>query len=57
MECENLFCVYWSNNKCILDEISLDIQGNCMSCIYVEIDKNIMQKSREEFLKRTADVV
>ncbi|MBQ6815930.1 MAG: hypothetical protein IJP26_01680 [Clostridia bacterium] len=39
MECENLFCIYQENNHCILNEITLDIVGQCDSCIYVEIPK------------------
>ena len=50
MKCENYFCVYWSGGKCVLQEISLDIQGNCQNCIYVKIDKKSLEKSRQEFL-------
>ena len=50
MLCENLFCIYWEAEKCILDEISLDIQGNCESCIYVDIDPNLLQKERKKLL-------
>ena len=53
MMCENLFCVYWSDNECILDEISIDIQGSCESCIYVDIDDESLKKSREKFLNRS----
>ena len=34
MKCENYFCVYQDNGKCILDEINIDIMGQCDSCIY-----------------------
>ncbi len=37
MNCENNFCIYQQNNKCLFDEIELDITGICQSCIYVDI--------------------
>lgn len=46
MKCANIFCIYWSNGKCLLKEISLDIQGNCENCIYVNIDLNELDKRR-----------
>lgn len=47
MLCENLFCIYWSNDECVLDNISLDIQGSCTSCIYVNIDESILKSQRK----------
>lgn len=42
LECENKFCVYMKNGKCILEKISLDICGLCKSCVYVNIkDKTL----------------
>ena len=52
MRCENLFCIYWKDSNCILDEISLDIMGCCCSCIYVDIDEEMLRQKREELLKR-----
>ena len=40
MRCENNFCIYWKDKSCILDEISLDIQGQCEDCIYIDLDEN-----------------
>lgn len=45
--CENIFCIY-QNNKCILDDIHLDIQGNCLDCIYINIDCELLDKLKEE---------
>ncbi len=44
MKCENCFCIYQENGKCILDEINLDITGQCDSCIYVDIPKKDLEK-------------
>ena len=48
MRCENLFCIYWSEeNICILDEIELDIQGKCNSCTYVNLDVTTLSQMRQ----------
>ncbi len=52
MTCGNCFCIYWSDNKCILDDITLDIQGNCTSCIYVSIPEKTLEQKRKEVLKK-----
>ena len=46
MRCENVFCIYWDKNCCCLDEISLDSQGSCESCIYVEIEEDVLAPKR-----------
>ncbi len=51
MNCENIYCVYWRDNECSLREISLDIQGSCKNCIYVNIPVNEIRKQREKQLK------
>ncbi|MDP4120057.1 MAG: hypothetical protein Q8876_03255 [Bacillota bacterium] len=50
MYCENLFCIYFENEKCTLDEISLNIQGLCQECIYVSIYKEILNEERQKIL-------
>lgn len=50
MLCENLFCIYYSDEECILDEIELDICGNCKCCIYVDIPEKQLAKKRHEGL-------
>ena len=44
MKCENLFCVYQENGECLLDEISIDIAGQCDSCIYIDIPNSDLNK-------------
>ncbi len=51
MRCENKFCIYWNENECILDDISLDVQGNCEDCIYVNIDEENLKAERQRSLK------
>lgn len=52
MECENVFCVYEKDGKCILDKVSLDITGQCTECITVEIENVIIAKAKNNFLKK-----
>ncbi len=48
MRCENLFCIYWSkDNICMLDEIELDTQGTCNSCIHIDLDESMLLHIRE----------
>lgn len=49
MKCENEFCVYQENSECILKEISLDIMGQCMDCIYVNIDEQTISNAKQKF--------
>jgi len=55
MNCENQFCIYWKKNKCALGQTSLDISGCCTECIYVEINKKILEKARQRVLKSYQD--
>ncbi len=50
--CENIFCIYWEDNTCILDSISLDIQGTCRDCIYIELEESILSKARKDLLEK-----
>lgn len=61
MRCENVFCVYWTEKGCGLAEIALDIQGRCESCVYVDIEEEVLKNQREQRLaqyeKRRDDVL
>ena len=48
MDCENIFCVYWKEGKCEFESVSLDIMGNCSTCIYIKLDEGILEKQREK---------
>lgn len=51
MKCENYFCVYQENGECRLDDIEIDILGNCDTCIYVDIPKTKFKKYKEKLRK------
>ncbi len=40
---KNLFCIYQKNSHCILEDIELDIEGQCKECIYPDIDLEKLQ--------------
>lgn len=52
MLCENIFCIYWTENGCCLDEITLDIQGCCENSVYVEIEEDALEAKRKHLCKR-----
>ena len=56
MQCENLFCIYWAENECVLDDITLDIKGICQSCIYVNIQESDLRSCRYKKLQKEAAV-
>ena len=52
MRCDNIFCIYWANKSCSLDQVTLDIQGRCESCIYIDPAENLLLQEREKILGR-----
>ncbi len=50
MYCQNLFCVYYEDEKCTLDEITLDIHDGCQECIYVSIEDEMLKRERQKIL-------
>lgn len=52
MQCENHFCIYWDSGICLLDKISLDVQGSCQDCIYVELEEELLKRERKNALHR-----
>lgn len=52
MQCENIFCIYYAERQCILDEISLNIQGVCENCIYIEINEKVLADYRKELIEK-----
>ena len=51
LSCENEFCIYQKQGHCILNSVNLDIQGNCLECIYVDIDEETLNNMKEKKLK------
>ncbi len=51
MKCENNFCIYQTNDKCILDKVSIDSLGMCTECIYPDIDEKTLNQAKSKLLK------
>lgn len=50
VSCENEFCIYQKQGSCLLENIQLDIQGNCTDCIYITVEKDTLDNLKEKFL-------
>lgn len=50
MRCENSFCIYWKENNCILEEITINPIGLCDDCILVNIEEDVLNQKRKELL-------
>lgn len=53
--CENEFCIYQENGKCILDVIELDISGMCQSCIYINISQEELDEKKKKLREKLGD--
>lgn len=51
MKCENHFCIYQTEDKCILGEVNIDSIGMYAECIYPDIDKEILEQEKLKLLK------
>ena len=51
MYCENYLCIYQDNERCTIDEISLDVMGMCTSCIYPNIEDKVLKELKKETLE------
>lgn len=50
MICENFLCIYEDEGKCILDEIELDVMGQCTMCEYINISDSTLKPLKKEAL-------
>lgn len=57
MLCENFLCVYEKDGECILDEIKIDISGQCACCIYPNIDSDTLKNYKNETLINMQDAL
>ena len=46
--CENNFCLYWQDDTCLLENISLSLQGVCQSCVCVDIGGSLLDALRQK---------
>jgi hypothetical protein len=51
MKCDNYLCICEENSVCTLDDIELDIMGQCRDCIYINIEKQQLLKLKMKTIK------
>lgn len=51
MHCENRFCIYQKDGKCIDDDIYIDTAGMCEDCIYINMDDDELQRRKDDLLR------
>lgn len=56
LSCENEFCIYQKQGNCILESVQLDIRGNCIDCIYIDIEKDLLYNLKEKLLSKYEDI-
>ena len=55
MECYNNLCVYWKQDTCILDSISINEIGLCNEYISVDIPSDKMEEYRKDHLQELCE--
>lgn len=56
LSCANEFCIYQKQGTCILENVQLDTQGNCVDCIYINVEENTLNNLKEKLLKKLYDL-
>lgn len=50
--CENLLCVYYQHDQCLLDSIHLDVCGRCEDCLLIELSDGEIARARQRMRAR-----
>jgi len=56
LSCENEFCIYQKQGACILESIQLDIQGNCVDCVYINVEENDLNNLKKKLLRNLQEL-
>lgn len=56
LSCENEFCIYQKQGNCILNSVQLDVRGSCLDCIYINVEEGVLNKFKEQLLKKFGDL-
>lgn len=55
MQCENDLCIYWEENVCLLDNVSINALGQCSEQISVSFDKETLRQVRARMRRELGD--
>lgn len=56
INCDNIFCIYNKDLKCILKNIHLHINGSCSDSIYPDIPEAVLHRQKDIILKKFANI-
>ncbi len=51
MLCENIVCIYQNKDSCTLNNVEMDIMGQCKDCIYISILDNELSLLKKKTLE------
>ena len=51
-DCQNDFCTDWEKNKCLLTAVSVNGQGQCEDCVFIQLDEEELKQKRRELRMR-----
>ena len=49
LTCENYFCIYEKNGKCVLDSVNISFQGICEDCVYPAVDFEKLEEIKKKY--------
>lgn len=50
MNCENEYCIYNLESKCLLEKISVNSLGMCDDCIMISLDEDFLAAEKQRQL-------
>ena len=56
LKCSHDLCIYWEENHCILDFISIRSIGMCEECINISFEEEDLNRRREELRKMFEEI-
>lgn len=48
-------CIYQCDEKCLLDEITINNAGACEDCIYIDVEKDELEAKKKELRRKLAE--
>ena len=55
IECHHKLCIYQCDEKCLLDEISINNAGACEDCIYIDVEEDELEAKKKELRRKLAE--
>ena len=51
MECDNKYCIYQKNSRCLIEKVTINGLGMCDNCILISLDKDFLETEKERQLQ------